>query len=72
MAGGCYQYFLLEATRLEENPSIIVMIQNLVVVYSFAFDAFVFGKDVEFLNYLGGAIVVISSVMALFYKNKKE
>lgn len=68
LAGGLYQYFVVEATRLEENPSIVMMIQNLVVVYGYVFDQLVFGKDVQFLNFLGGIIVVISSVFALFYK----
>ena len=68
---GCgYQYSLFMASKLEENPTVVILIQNLLIVYSFLMDVFYFGKEVHLWNIIGSVLVFFSAVMALIDKNK--
>lgn len=71
MAGGCYQYCLINASKLEKNPAVILIIQNMLVVMSYACDTFLFGKEVTVWNTVGGALVTASSILTILL-NKKE
>lgn len=69
ISSGCYQYFLVEATRYEKNPAVILIIQSLLVVLSYAIDVLAFGKEFGLWNLSGSVLVVTTSVLALVYRD---
>lgn len=72
MAGGCYQYCLVKASKYEPNPGVVMIIQSMLVFFSYFCDVFLFGKILSFWNFVGGGLVVFSSLMMIFLKSNRK
>jgi len=67
-----FQIALFNATRLENNPSVVMIIQNSMVIFSFLYDSLLFGKTVRVTDVAGASIVIIASLAAIYERNRDK
>jgi len=66
-----FQYCLTKASSLEKRASIIAMLLNSQVIFTYILDYFILGHTVDLLNLTGGFIVVIAAVIIAFSREQQ-
>lgn len=68
VCGICFQIFLSLATKFEHRASIVSVLLNSQVVFTFLMDFLVLGNPVDGINCLGAVIVIFCAVVITFSK----